>query len=455
MELSFAILNTLASIVVSLSLVYFLYVSFSGFHELYRRKLNLGVQGGATYAEPFKDDPLTFDTYVLIPCLNEAAVIGDTVSALRGGTRNTTIVIDDGSDDETAAIAKAAGDDTTIVLQRTAPEARKGKGEALNNAFALVRELVASRGQDPERVIIVVMDADGRLSDGAFSHVLPLFEKSSVGGAQLAVRIRNRDTNFLTSFQDFQFWSMAAIAQFGRRKTGTVSLGGNGQFTRFTALDQIGEKPWSKSLTEDLDLAVTLVTHGWDLETTPNASVDQQAVTSIKTLFVQRRRWYQGHMMATKRVSEVWANPDVPNSKALEMSAYLVVPWLFDIPWSILWHWNLVGFVIKADSVFSYFDGWVSVIIGLVAWYIVTFGPTIMSIIVYLRRDRRHSLGRAIVLGHSFLVMNYLAFACAWGAFFRIVRGRRGWDKTTRVAETPPANTSGAVTASAVAIATT
>jgi hypothetical protein len=39
------------------------------------------------------------------------------------------------------------------------------------------------------------------------------------------------------------------------------------------------------------------------------------------------------------------------------------------------------------------------------------------------------------VLGHSFLIMNYLFFACAWAAFFRILRGRHGWDKTKRVAE--------------------
>jgi 1,2-diacylglycerol 3-beta-glucosyltransferase len=272
----------------------------------------------------------------------------------------------------------------------------------------------------------------------AFEHVQPRFDDPRVAGVQLAVRIRNRDRNFLTRFQDFQFWSMAAIAQFGRRKTGTVSLGGNGQFTRFSAIDGIGEKPWSDSLTEDLDLAVTLVTHGWDLETTPHASVDQQAVTELKRLFVQRRRWYQGHMTATKRVGEVWATPSISNAKALEMTAYLVVPWLFDLPWSLLWHWNLIGFISRSDSVFSYFTDGLSIVVGIVAWYLVTFAPTIMSIIVYLRRDHRHTLWQAIVLGHSFLVMNYLAFACAWGACFRIIRRERGWDKTRRVAETTP-----------------
>lgn len=437
MTILVAIINVVAALVVGLSLAYFLWMMFAGLHELRRRKLPLGIQGQTEYGRPFLDEPATFDTYVLIPCLNEEAVVGPTVSALNGGARNTTIVIDDGSDDATAAIAEEAGDESTIVLRRTAPNARQGKGEALNAAFQFVRGLVAERGQDPERVLIVVMDADGRLSDGAFREILPVFEDPTVGGLQLAVRIRNRETNFLTRFQDFQFWSLSALTQFGRRKTGTVSLGGNGQVTRFVALDRIGAKPWSDSLTEDLDLAVTLAQDGWNLETAPDASVDQQGVTEFKRLFVQRRRWYQGHMMTAKRLKEIWSNQRMSNLRALEMSAYLLVPWLFDLPWSILWHWNMVQSVIRIDSVFAFVTGWVSLLVGLVVGYVITFGPTIFTVVIYLRRDRRHSLPVAILLGHSFLVMNYLAFACAWGATYRIVRGRRGWDKTTRVVEAP------------------
>lgn len=435
MTILVAVINAVAAMVVSLSLIYFLWVTFAGFHELRGRKLTLGVQGQAQYGEPFLDEPATFDTYVLIPCLNEEAVIGATVEALNGGKRNTTIVIDDGSDDRTAAFAESAGDDATMVLCRTLPDARQGKGEALNAAFQLVRELVAERGQDAERVLIVVMDADGRLSNGAFREILPIFEDPTVGGLQVAVRIRNRDTNFLTRFQDFQFWSLAALAQYGRRKVGTVSLGGNGQVTRFVALDGIGAKPWSDSLTEDLDLAVTLSQHGWALETTPNASVDQQGLTDFKRLFFQRRRWYQGHMMTTRRLTEIWGNAKMSNLRALEMSAYLLVPWLFDLPWSVLWHWNVIQGVLRIQSVYSYVTGWGSLMVGLLLSYLMAFGPSILSVVVYLRRDHRHSLPSALILGHSFLVMNYLAFACAWSAAYRILVGKRGWDKTGRVVE--------------------
>jgi 1,2-diacylglycerol 3-beta-glucosyltransferase len=435
MDVVVVTLNTAAAVVVMLSLTYFGFLLLAGFREIHRGNQGLAVQGGASYGHPFLDDPNSFDTYVLIACLNESAVIGATVLGLHGGARNTTIIIDDGSDDDTAAVARLASDRNTIVLRREQPDARRGKGEALNFGFTEVRRLVAERGQDPERVVVVVMDADGRLSDGAFSHTLPMFEDPHIGGLQLAVRIRNRNTNFLTRFQDFQFWSMASLSQFGRSQTGTVSLGGNGQFTRFSALDELGAKPWSSSLTEDLDLAVTLVTRGWKLDTTPLASVDQEGVTELRKLFVQRRRWYQGHMMTTKRVGQVWSTAGIKNSQALEMSAYLLMPWLIDLPWSLLWQWNLTGYILRAGSSMPAPDHLMDIAVGAGLWYLLAFAPTIVTIIVHLRRDNRHSLGNAIVLGHSFLIMNYLFFACAWAAFFRILRGRRGWDKTKRVAE--------------------
>ncbi|RKR74706.1 glycosyltransferase [Frondihabitans australicus] len=435
MSLVFAAISAIAAIVICLSLVYFLAAMLAGMHELRKGKTKLAVQGDTTYGKPFESEPATFDTYFLIPGLNEAAVISQTVASLTGGKRSTVIMIDDGSDDDTAALAEAAGGDDTIVLRRVAPNARQGKGEALNDAYRLVERLVTERGQDPEKVLICVMDADGKLSDGAMSHVLPLFDDPTVGGVQLAVRIRNRRTNFLTSFQDFQFWSMSAITQFGRKKTGTVSLGGNGQFTRLSALQELGGLPWSSSLTEDLDLALSLATSGWKLDTTPFASVDQQAVESLKRLIIQRRRWYQGHMTAGKRIVDVWRDPTLNNARALELSAYLAVPWLFDLPWSILWHWTLYGFITNAGSVFSYVTGWQSAIIGGFLWYVLTFAPSLMTTTVYFRRDRRVGLPRAILMGHAFLVMNYLSFICAWGALYRMIRGRTGWDKTVRVVE--------------------
>lgn len=441
MSTFFAILSSITTLVICLSLVYYLAAMFAGMHELKKSGTSLAVQGNTAYADPFEDSPNTFDVYVMIPCLNEEAVIGRTVATLVGNTRTTTIVIDDGSEDTTAQIAREEGGEKVIVLRRELPNARQGKGVTLNQAYELIKKLVTERGENPERVLILVMDADGRLSNGVFSHILPLFEDPQVAGVQLAVRIRNRATNFLTRFQDFQFWAMSAVTQFGRAKTGTVSLGGNGQFTRLSALLALKNQPWSDSLTEDLDLAITLLSDGWKLTTTPDASVDQQGVESLRRLIVQRRRWYQGHMTAGRRLPDIWRNHNLSNARALELTAYLLVPWLFDLPWSILFHFTLYLFIIRAGSIFSFVTGPVSLVVGVTLWYLLTFAPAIMTTVVYFRRDRRTSFWLCLVLGHAFLVMNYLSFICAWGALWRILRGRTGWDKTKRTVEnddTPP-----------------
>ena len=46
------------------------------------------------------------------------------------------------------------------------PEARQGKGPALNSGFRALVARVGELGLDPTRTIICVMDADGRLTPG-------------------------------------------------------------------------------------------------------------------------------------------------------------------------------------------------------------------------------------------------------------------------------------------------
>jgi 1,2-diacylglycerol 3-beta-glucosyltransferase len=423
-----------ATVVICLSFAYLWIMFFAGLRTIKRSGASLTTLRDVGYENPFIDEPGTFHTYFLIPCLNEEAVIGATAKALAGSPHSTTIVIDDGSDDNTIATAYAHGGDNVIVLERSAPNARKGKGEALNDALNLVRALVADRGQDVDKVLVTIMDADGRLSDGAMAAVLPLFDDPAVGAIQLAVRIRNRD-RFLTRFQDYHFWSLTAITQFGRQQSSTVSLGGNGQFSRLSALNDSGEKPWSESLTEDLDLAVTLAMKGWKLATTPNAAVEQQGVEKVSILFTQRRRWFQGHMSMAKRLPEIWRNTALPQTRALELSAYILMPWITILPWSILFHWGIYGMIVDGAVFFSFVTGSITLLIGLVIWYAITFGPVFVGAYVYYKRDEKREMWQSLLMAHCFPLMNYLAFAAVWSALARILKGENGWQKTARVAE--------------------
>ncbi|MFD5518683.1 glycosyltransferase [Streptomyces sp. NPDC127066] len=427
--------------VIAASACYFAVAMGSGLRELRRQHTALSVQGDARYGHPQLGRQDRRPLYVLVPCLNEASVIGPTVRALTGAD-TTVVVVDDGSDDDTGQIAAETGqaaDGAVTVLRRELPDARQGKGEALNHAIRYARHLVAGRGEDPREVVVCVMDADGRLSDRALSHVMPLFDDPATGAVQLGVRIRNRHANFLTWFQDYLFWSMAAVTQLGRDATATVSLGGNGQFTRLSALDSIGERPWSASLTEDLDLAISLSVRGWRLRSTAHASVDQQAITKLSRLIRQRTRWYQGHMTAVSRCGEIWQARQLPHLSALELTCYLLVPWVLDLPWSLLFQYCLVWFLLNSKYALGRYHPfpslpWVHLgrVLTLLSWYAVTFAPALVTSVVYLRRDRRVGWRRAVLLGHSFVVMNYLSFLCAWKALIRMARGQTGWAKTSR-----------------------
>ena len=88
------------------------------------------------------------------------------------------MVIDDGSDDDTAQVAAQAGDERVEVVRRRPPHARLGKGEALNDALSIVRSRCTTASSS--RVVVGVMDADGRLDPHAIEEVRRAFAPQEV-----------------------------------------------------------------------------------------------------------------------------------------------------------------------------------------------------------------------------------------------------------------------------------
>lgn len=419
--------------------------------------IGMGLRMQRRLRRASSDTPASADVavFVMIPCLNEATVIDATVqSMLAQGEDATIVVIDDGSDDDTAAIVEALDEPRVIVHRRTLPTARLGKGAALNDGLALVRRLVAERELDPNEVVVCVMDADGRLSEGTLAGIGVPFADPQVGGVQLPVRIRNRHgRNLLPKMQDLEFWALSATTQTGRMSTQTVSLGGNGQFSRLSALEGLGDEPWSDSLTEDLDLAVSLAEAGWRLTCLPSSYVDQQGVTDVRALFKQRTRWFQGHMATGRRIPEIWRSNRLDNVAALELSTYLLVPWVFVLPWSIVGHYALYQSIRALGAQLAGLSSSSSnaAAFGLLGfWYVTGFLPNIVLGVIYFRRDRAVGRVHALALAHLMIPYNYLGYAAAWRAAWRLARGTTGWAKTDRVVEGNPSAVAPAV-ASALA----
>jgi 1,2-diacylglycerol 3-beta-glucosyltransferase len=402
--------------------------------RLYRR-VHIGVttpEGPVTRA-PVVVDAADWVVYFLVPCLNEAAVIEDTVRELLSDRRARVVVVDDASADGTGELAVSVDPARVRLVRRELPAARLGKGPALNEGYAAILRDAAEAGLDPWGVIVCVMDADGRASARALDAVLPLFADDRVGGLQLPVKIRNKD-KLLTRMQDVEFWGSAAVAQLGRTRFGTVSLGGNGQFTRLAALMALDRDPWMPSLTEDLDLALALLAAGWLITSTADAFVTQEAIPTFKALIRQRTRWLQGHMLCYRRIPELWKSRSLSHVGLLEITMYLMTPWILVLPWSIVLNYSLLvvaeSFVFGSNGAFG--SSVAQHVVTLSLWYLLSFMPCWLSGYLYYRQDRRAGLARSLALGHLLLAANYVTYIACWRAFYRILVGRAGWDKTAR-----------------------
>lgn len=228
----------------------------------------------------------------LIPARNEEEVIEATVRSLcrmqyrKNGRPNfEVVVVDDGSTDETLDILRGLQEELPLlkVIERRPPEAGHGKSAVLNHG------LRGSRGE-----IVAVFDADTRVEPSFLIKSVACLYDPSIGGVQGRVRIYNAGQNLLTTMQEDEFSVLAHLVQLSKDAlNGMTGLGGNGQLTRRSALEEVGG--WNElSTTEDLDLTLRLLLRGYSVRYCGDAIVWQEAVPNSKALLRQRVRWAEG-----------------------------------------------------------------------------------------------------------------------------------------------------------------
>lgn len=405
----------------------------------------------ASGAAPMNDGPAAahggvFYVFVM-PCLNEELVIARSLQRLLSMPADNfaVMVIDDGSDDGTAAAVTGVADERVWLLSRKLPNARQGKGEALNDAIAQLVSSDRLAGRDPDKVIIAVVDADGHLDQHALADVTEFFADPAVGAVQIGVRINNRDRSMLARMQDMEFVIYTEVFQRGRRHLGSVGLGGNGQFVRLSALRSLGHAPWTRSLTEDLDLGVRLAAAGWRNEYCRTAAVHQQGVVEVKRLIRQRARWFQGNLQSWRLIPLVLRS--MPGRKGADLlfllssPALVLIASLLTVSFCVV----LADCAVLAATGHDPFGSWVAFTYALI------LGPALAYAGVYWKKERATGLRlvKAFWLAHLYVGYSMIWYASGWRAAVRAMRGRTGWAKTDRVAEAPTATPAPAITTTA------
>jgi cellulose synthase/poly-beta-1,6-N-acetylglucosamine synthase-like glycosyltransferase len=284
-------------------------------------------------------------------------------------------------------------------------------------------------------VILAVLDADGRLAPNALMEVAPFFADPQVGGVQIGVRMYNAKEKLLARMQDFEFVTFTEVNQRARQRIGSVGLGGNGQFNRLSALQSLGPAPWTRCLTEDLDLGIQLLTRGWLNCYCPTTHVSQQAVVQLPRLVRQRARWYQGNLQCWARIPEI-VRSSLPTPVVIDLLYQLLASSLI-----LVMSVASVGFLTALGLMISRHPEVAAHLVPghyglpLIALYLLSFGWALIYGPLYWLRDRDTSLFKSIAYAHLFTIYAYMWVPAGWRAVWRTVRRRQDWAKTTRSVE--------------------
>ena len=367
-----------------------------------------------------------YQLYVMVPSLNEKYVVENTIHRFfkKSNERHKLVVIDDGSDDGTGDILEkiATKYENLHIITRTFPNARKGKGEALNEGFRYIKKI---ENTNSENVIIGVIDADAYIKNSDYTKILSVFNgNTDLAMVQTAVGM-NAINSWLHRMQDIEFQSCITLISNVRNYLGNAAGGGNGQFFRLSTFKN-KEEVWGNSLLEDFELSTRILLEGKETYFLENIVVYQEPVGKIKPFIIQRTRWAQGGIECIFKYGKpILQSTYIKNMAKFEMFFYMVLPLITSI--GVVGHITAIVynaylfFILKAPvSLELTMLFTISIIISLV------FGAIYGSRVKY-------GVLKGLLIGSTIPFYAAIAIPVCYRSIIRFVAGKRKWEKTEHI----------------------
>lgn len=270
--------------------------------------------------QPYAPDFRPFVS-MIVPAKNEEKVITETVRELMkvvyhndDGTPNYELmVVDDASTDSTLQILQE--------LQTEYPNLRVHHREQVphpSKASVLNDIIDKCKGE-----IQAIFDADARISPNFLQRIVPYLYDPKVGGVQAQKKISNPDINELTGAQDDEMIMLMSLGENQDLAEGAVDMRGNGMIVKRSAVKDVGL--WNEdALTEDLDMSARLHLNNWDIRYCPDIDVREEAVTTLKALYKQRKRWAEGGIRRYLDYMPYFLEAKTPILKKIDMISFFL-----------------------------------------------------------------------------------------------------------------------------------
>ncbi|HDD59957.1 MAG: hypothetical protein DRN35_00700 [Thermoplasmata archaeon] len=227
---------------------------------------------------------------IIIPCYNESRHVGRAVnSSYRQNYPGEIeiIVVDDGSRDNTWSIARIF---EVSDKKRSVKVIHKENG---GKASALRVGIKHATGE-----IIVMTDGDGQIDPHAVSEIVRIFrEHPDAGVVGGFVSIKNHSKNYLTKLQQMEYIITQHVIRIAQSDSGSVLIAPGPIFGMRAELAR-QFPPLERTVVEDCDLTMSVLSAGVTTRSTINALSYTDAPESWKAWIRQRKRWIYGQFQA-------------------------------------------------------------------------------------------------------------------------------------------------------------
>lgn len=360
---------------------------------------------------------------VLLPALNEALVIGDTIRAVCAIDYPQHLK-------KVIVINKTSDHDTITAVNETIKElARKGisnielltvdnpknKPDKLNYALKYVKTDV-----------VCIFDAEDRPHSDLFHIVNTEMVVGKADVVQSGIQLMNYDSNWFSMLNvlEYYLWFKSALHLFAGMNT--ITLGGNTVFFKTKWIERLGG--WNANcLAEDAEIGMRLSMAGAKIKVIydPRHATQEETPPTLGDFIKQRTRWNQGFMQVL--MNGEWLK--LRRLKQKLLSVYLLA-------WPIM---QAILFLYIPFSVLSLFfiktNVWVT-IISIIPLYILLFMVAV-SVIAFgeFCKDYKIKFKWQYIfkIVWTFIPYQFLLGVGAYRAMIRILKKSNSWEKTAHI----------------------